>query len=300
MDFKKPVKTPLDLALWRKSWVESLMDSVRLGAKRGAGVLDKSSAEALKRSRSLKEARLYFFSEEMSDLTYASSEGMEAVDLLDLLPTKSGVVWMDLKLPAGRSAGQMYVSGLFWGLGDGGKLFVEMVLSHEDFGEIVAIQADGGYTEEDKFRHAKMFGTSPVPVPLLKGDVGDMQDAANGSASGINLRLVQTLVSALSLLQSKNIPEVNERKVGVPAQGKKGKIRKSFKDTVSVVGVRSIQHKEATTKGGKTLTCRFIVGGHFRNQPYKSTGEVKRIFIDPYIKGPADAPLKVNRPVYKL
>lgn len=38
-------------------------------------------------------------------------------------------------------------------------------------------------------------------------------------------------------------------------------------------------------------SCRWVVGGHWRNQPYKD--ERKLIYILPYVKGPADKPLKV-------
>lgn len=39
-------------------------------------------------------------------------------------------------------------------------------------------------------------------------------------------------------------------------------------------------------------SCRWIVNGHWRNQPY-ANGERKLIYILPYVKGPDDKPLKV-------
>jgi hypothetical protein len=38
--------------------------------------------------------------------------------------------------------------------------------------------------------------------------------------------------------------------------------------------------------------CRFLVVGHWRQQPYPSEDVVRSIFIESYIKGPADKPLK--------
>jgi hypothetical protein len=38
-------------------------------------------------------------------------------------------------------------------------------------------------------------------------------------------------------------------------------------------------------------SCRWVVDGHWRNQPYKD--EHKLVYIMPYVKGPADKPLKV-------
>lgn len=46
-------------------------------------------------------------------------------------------------------------------------------------------------------------------------------------------------------------------------------------------------------------SCRWIVNGHWRNQPYKH--ERKLIYIMPFLKGPADRPLKVpTHTVYQV
>ena len=47
-------------------------------------------------------------------------------------------------------------------------------------------------------------------------------------------------------------------------------------------------------------SCRWIVGGHWRNQAY-ANGEHKLIYILPYVKGPEDKPLKVpSHTVYSV
>lgn len=46
-------------------------------------------------------------------------------------------------------------------------------------------------------------------------------------------------------------------------------------------------------------SCQWIVNGHWRNQPYKN--ERKLIYILPFVKGPADKPLKVpKQTVYEV
>lgn len=40
---------------------------------------------------------------------------------------------------------------------------------------------------------------------------------------------------------------------------------------------------------------RWLVSGHWRNQYYPSTGTHRQVFINPYIKGPPDAPLEVRK-----
>lgn len=40
---------------------------------------------------------------------------------------------------------------------------------------------------------------------------------------------------------------------------------------------------------------RWLVAGHWRNQPYPTLGITRQIWISPYIKGPDDAPLEIRR-----
>jgi hypothetical protein len=56
-----------------------------------------------------------------------------------------------------------------------------------------------------------------------------------------------------------------------------------------------------TTSEGEPVdwSCRWIVNGHWRNQPYKD--ERKLIYILPFVKGPADKPLRVpTHTVYQV
>ncbi len=47
--------------------------------------------------------------------------------------------------------------------------------------------------------------------------------------------------------------------------------------------------------GPVNWTHRWLVGGHWRNQPYKSLGIHRQIWISPYVKGPEELPLVVNK-----
>lgn len=51
-------------------------------------------------------------------------------------------------------------------------------------------------------------------------------------------------------------------------------------------------------RGGPDWKHRWMVSRHLRLQPYPSTGERRWIWIDPYIKGPSDKPLRV--PGYRV
>jgi hypothetical protein len=64
--------------------------------------------------------------------------------------------------------------------------------------------------------------------------------------------------------------------------------------TVKVVELRRLEsspHSPTDEPGSVDWSCRWVVGGHWRNQPYKDRHEL--IYILPYVKGPADKPLRL-------
>lgn len=79
-----------------------------------------------------------------------------------------------------------------------------------------------------------------------------------------------------------------------------GSIRENVKNQVKrfswatpkVVTLRrpTQQHTDGTRD--VEWNCQWHVRGHWRQQPYRSTGQVRPVFIEAYIKGPADKPLK--------
>lgn len=70
-------------------------------------------------------------------------------------------------------------------------------------------------------------------------------------------------------------------------------------ETVSVINLRTRPFKyEDHEPGGREYSHRFIVDGHWRNQPY-GDGTIRRIYIAPFIKGPSDKPLVIKEKVYK-
>lgn len=64
-------------------------------------------------------------------------------------------------------------------------------------------------------------------------------------------------------------------------------------DDVKVVQLRRIesQPRESTDTESIDWSCRWIVNGHWRHQPHKDGR--KLIYINPFMKGPSDKPLKV-------
>jgi len=93
-------------------------------------------------------------------------------------------------------------------------------------------------------------------------------------------------------------------------RGDRAQRRRLERDNLpSEVVVVQFRKTHYTSEGGGEKRAvnwshRWIVGGHWRWQPYKdpaSGGEIKkRIWISPYMKGPDDKPLKTKQRVYVL
>jgi hypothetical protein len=69
-------------------------------------------------------------------------------------------------------------------------------------------------------------------------------------------------------------------------------------DRPNVVMLRRAAEEHGHAVHGPThgFNCQWVVRGHWRQQPYPSVHEVRPIFIEAYIKGPTDKPLKQPAP----
>ena len=113
-------------------------------------------------------------------------------------------------------------------------------------------------------------------------------------------RLIHTYFLILSQTITAKTPERGDR-----AQRRRLE-RENLPSEVLVIQFRKTRYTSA--EGGEERNVnwshRWIVGGHWRWQPYKdpaSGGEIKkRIWISPYVKGPDDKPLKTKERVYVL
>lgn len=63
---------------------------------------------------------------------------------------------------------------------------------------------------------------------------------------------------------------------------------------------RTIRAGEHEPAGSRAYSHQWLVGGHWRNQWYRSKGVHRPIYIHPYIKGPEGAPLLHAEKVYTL
>jgi hypothetical protein len=83
----------------------------------------------------------------------------------------------------------------------------------------------------------------------------------------------------------------------LPRQARRQRQRAQRIDTVKVLHLRRYRHKNDHEGPGVEYSHRFIVEGHWRNQPYgpRANPEYKQIWISPYVKGPEDKPLVIKK-----
>lgn len=273
MEFKREIAKPQDVP----KYVASI-------AKDTSGYVEDRKAVI----RSLQTSKLVFVTKDLVEVAESTYETKVGSDILDYLPSRSGF----LVYEGGayyRYAGEVFndggyspkMSAVQWHV-EGRRLYLT------GFSAILSEEVEA--SRDVKRRVAKRWGTAPVPHRTSAREIGP-------GWVDTNLTYQERLFFAtILLLQSKGVSRNEEREY--QPQMPKGYRGKPAVDMVSVNYLRPLREVHATEDSGRRLNVRFIVCGHFRNQPYKSTGEVKRIFIDPYIKGPEGAPLKTFRSVY--
>lgn len=121
-----------------------------------------------------------------------------------------------------------------------------------------------------------------------------------GSPTSRDVMLIVWMLASrqLRMLES----TTRKAQAGLPPKAK-GK-RTLREETVTVVSLRrhvaaqveEVQHAES----GRSLTHRFVVRGHWRNQAYGANRALRRrMYILPYVKGPQDAPFIDREKVYQ-
>lgn len=281
MDFTKRISTPLDLALWRTAMIEQVKEYPR----------DRVPLEV---SKQVAEAKLIWFSGEMFDLAWETSEtlgGIHKFEILDYLPSTSGIICFDGGKEVSDNNRKMgRLDGILWRVDHTGLLYVDMFVDIEYY---IHVSKPATRSDISDMQLRKKFKDAPVLVNALVHATGQIVNGVLEAKDQIS----PVLLACLLLMREGGVSHVNQMRVSRPPLNRK---ERSFKDVVNVINVGNIKHVESSEHNGSKLSVRFIVGGHFRNQWYAREQVNKRIFINPYIKGPAGAPMRQSRPVYKF
>lgn len=281
MDFQKKISTPLDLALWRTAMIQQSKQYPR----------DRVPLEV---SRQIADAKLIWFSSEMFDLAWETSETLGRIhnfEILNYLPSTSGIICFDGGKEVSENNRPMgKLNGIVWRVDHNGFLYVDMFV---DVDYYIHISKPVTSSDISDYQLRKKFRDAPVLVNALVHATGQIVNGVIESQEQIS----PMLLACLLLMREGGVSHVSQMKVARPPLSRK---ERSFKDVVNVINVGNIKHVESTEHKGSKLSVRFIVGGHFRNQWYAKEQVNKRIFINPYIKGPTGAPMRQSRPVYKF
>jgi hypothetical protein len=171
-------------------------------------------------------------------------------------PTPSGFMWLEWKL----------------GIPQG----VTRALGWETVEEGIRFLPFGFYDEHRGAKTVVMGGDRP----LLEGDADDEILFLVSAWEFMGQRL-----AAQSLQRSVGLNRAERRRLGIPIPDP---------PLVRVIQLRARDaSNEAYGHGDREYHQRWIVRGHWRQQWYPSLNSNRPKWIAPYVKGPADAPLKV-------
>lgn len=122
-----------------------------------------------------------------------------------------------------------------------------------------------------------------------------------GGFSSVFVRAGLILRAFFDLMHQQNVANWHvERVASIPSPDPKRKKRVRQPD-VRVVALRAgTNHARAYSGTNREYRHRWMVRGHWRNQPYLKDGETayRRAWIAPYLKGPSGAPLLTSPKVY--
>jgi hypothetical protein len=283
-------------------------------------------------------ADCFFVKDEMSDLVSFASSKLDETDEIDinLVPTDKGFAYFEKPLLLQDVRGrEMLINLILWKkvFGEDGKLGISISLWNDSYKTPDEVAKAILGTPDDVTRLLGRFHWISCKSIFQHEKLGKEEVLANEkdltSIRGLTFReggkeLLSDeewehykatkltpatnstrLVWAYFLIMSQTLTEVSKQKAENRAQRKRIE-RENLPSEVLVIQFRKTRYTSA--EGGEERNVnwshRWIVGGHWRWQPYKdpvSGGEIKkRIWISPYVKGPDDKPLKTKERVYVL
>lgn len=271
-------------------------------------------------------AEAYFVKKEMMPLVSWAAAGLDVVDRFehDLWPTDYGFLyfedgWVGVEIWGRRTV----TNAISWGRtvddsGHPGTLLV-MYTDINDERDLLNQELSGDALERTRrtgplvLQHIAFLAdgqrVGPPTIDIAEAMADRKQTAEDiWHSDGEQLQLTGEVPSMtrffLSLLMMLNQTVTHVAKQDVDRASARRFRRMGLPKQVTVVQLR--RHKNIDRLEGETLVewaHRWIVRGHWRNQPYKAedgTIAYRRIWIAPYVKGPEDKPLKQSDKVYAL
>jgi len=250
-----------------------------------------------------RDATLYWVSPEMCDLIAAMAPSIP--ETLPQPPDESGFVLLARSIPGTDAAtgGTIYTTGYLWHtvMTVVGPCLAIETYSWRDIVFMYEIMND---ELKEMFRQAvpcRLMPTGGSEWPMDQ-EISDFSKltADDGIMHDSMVEDRRTLCTFWALASQKIA--LNETWQPDRATRRKA-VREKWK---TIPSVRIIRLREPTVRAdhgaGRDVewSHRWIVGKHWRNQWYPSTGQHRPKLIEPYQKGPADKPLKIRETVRAL
>lgn len=263
--------------------------------------------------RRLKEADLFFVSDQMTELAVAAGRSLPEFTLMpEDLPSPTGFIFFDKPIAAVdysqwyENEGTTPIVAASWSHWTGGNpdwtYGGVWITWYGDRDGMLAQAAEQGITPKQAAairtvtgrllidnESQSPFTPDPVPVALQDGTVTSFQEA-----TGL-VRWMATL-KATWLLMAQPVADVAD---AVYDRAARRRIEKQGKEPprVRVITLR----RPASSSAGESdreYRHQWVVRGHWRQQWYPSRGLHRPVWIAPHIKGPEGAPLLGGEKVY--
>lgn len=278
-------------------------------------IKDQATALAKDSTEKLNLSALYFCDEDMSTLVKSGAMALDGTDAAtpSLCPTDMGICYFAKGI---RVNDEHIVHAISWRREVyGGKELVilnsynDTAVEGDEFSSVWAdiVRDNTGEFPNTRWAHGAMMFYRDGDILNPLSNVSSEELVARG-VLGDHYRKTTAEIFHSFLLMLQQPPELIETTSVSPI--KKANLQRAKKNGVSSnVLVIDIRHKRrhygpSDSESSIEYSVRWIVTGHWRWQPMKDkeTGlpTKKRIWINPYVKGPEDKPLRETKRVYAL
>lgn len=273
---------------WRVSAVPELrsillaeIEELHTGAMSGSWAADRKKATAFG------AGEMYWVSADMVGLALDAAGDVPGFHPATDLPAPNGFMVLEKSLPELPS----------WILdGDGKQIDVGLevdLLTWATVGDQIRIES---YCRADRFPDAQGF---LEPVWYHTGTADGLYEFDAPGAIASTVQLMSFFAAAALLMAS---PGVADKSTVVPkTKAARKDAKKGRSGNVTVIDLHAPKHVATgeTDESGRVYTHRWMVRGHWRNQPHGPNRSRRSIrWIPSYIKGPAGMPLKETERVW--
>lgn len=248
----------------------------------------------------LSKAEAFWWSHDTATAALSASQSIPGATVAAevVLPSRAGWWWFDRPVGVDLTGAGHGLTALLWESGDEGMFFSAYSLDENDGPSFALGWSWGvGHSWED------LQGL----VANGKASVMYRSQVAQENAHQIIAQISRLFLAGCAWLQQKVVIETSGN---IERHRRKQLVREGVelvRSDVRVIQLRRRDYSGVThqppegERSNAEYSCRWVVSGHWRNQFYASTNERKLIYIMPFVKGPADKPMKTDeRRVYQV